>query len=332
MNYRNLGRSGLMVSPICLGVMNFGGPTPEGDSIKMIHASLDAGINFIDTANVYNEGMSEVVLGKALKGKNREILVIATKFFNATSEDVNDRGGSRHHILQACEASLKRMELDYIDLYQMHRPDWNTPIDETLSALTDLVKQGKVRYVGCSTYPAWKVMEALSVSEQKGFVRFITEQPPYNLLDRRIENELVPLAEAYQLGILPWSPLAAGILAGRYPEDGTLPADSRGARWELMGKRVSTRSLEVSKKFIEYARGRRIDPAQLAILWVKDQPAITAPIIGPRTMEQLKTLLPVLEMALTPEDRSFCDELVPPGSVVSDFHNSSGWMKMRLPD
>jgi aryl-alcohol dehydrogenase-like predicted oxidoreductase len=332
MNYRNLGRSGVKVSSLCLGIMNFGGPTPEDEAIEMIHTALDAGINFIDTADVYNAGESERVLAKALQGKNRENVIIATKFFNAMSEDNNDRGGSRNHILKACEASLKRMQLDYIDLYQMHRPDWNVPIDETLSALTDLVKQGKVRYVGCSTYPAWKVMEALSTSEQKGFVRFITEQPPYNLLDRRIENELVPLAQAYQLGILPWSPLAAGILAGRYPQDGSMPSDSRGARWDLMGKRVSTRSLQVTAKFIAYAQLRGIDPAQLAILWVKDQPAITAPIIGPRTMDQLKTFLPVLDMELTPEDRQFCDELVPPGSVVSDFHNSSGWMKMSLPD
>lgn len=230
-DYRLLGRSGIRVSPLCLGTMNFGGPTPEDEAIRIIHAALDRGINFMDTANMYNDGESERVVGKALKqGNRRDQVILATKCFWPVGDGPNDRGLSRYHILRACEDSLRRLQTDHIDLYQMHRPDFDVPIDETLSALTDLVRQGKVCYIGCSTYPAWKVMEALMVSEQKGYARYTTEQPPYNLLDRRIENELVPLALEYNLGLLPWSPLAMGILAGRYPLDGSLPEGSRAAR------------------------------------------------------------------------------------------------------
>ena len=230
-DYRLLGRSGIRVSPLCLGTMNFGGPTPEDEAIRIIHAALDRGINFMDTANMYNDGESERVVGKALKqGNRRDQVILATKCFWPVGDGPNDRGLSRYHILRACEDSLRRLQTDHIDLYQMHRPDFDVPIDETLSALTDLVRQGKVCYIGCSTYPAWKVMEALMVSERKGYARYTTEQPPYNLLDRRIENELVPLALEYNLGLLPWSPLAMGILAGRYPLDGSLPEGSRAAR------------------------------------------------------------------------------------------------------
>jgi len=314
--------------------MNFGGPTPEDESIRIIHAALDAGINFIDTADMYNAGESERIVGKALKqGNRRDRVVLATKCFFPMGDGPNDRGVSRYHILKACEDSLRRLDTDHIDLYQMHRPDFEVPIDETLSALTDLVRQGKVRYIGCSTYPAWKVMEALMVSEQKGYARYVTEQPPYNLLDRRIENELVPLALEYGLGLLPWSPLAMGVLAGRYPLDGTFPEGSRAARMGgVFAERVTRRGLEIGAKVAEMAAERGLTPAQLAVLWVKDQPGVTAPIIGPRTMEHLEQMLPLLEMTLPDEDRPLFDELNPPGSAVSDFHNSSGWMKMKLPD
>ena len=334
MEYRMLGRTGVKVSPLCLGTMNFGGPTPEDESIRIIHAALDAGINFIDTADMYNAGESERIVGKALKqGNRRDQVVLATKCFFPMGDGPNDRGVSRYHILKACEDSLRRLDTDHIDLYQMHRPDFEVPIDETLSALTDLVHQGKVRYIGCSTYPAWKVMEALMVSEQKGYARYVTEQPPYNLLDRRIENELVPLALEYGLGLLPWSPLAMGVLAGRYPLDGTFPEGSRAARMGgVFAERVTRRGLEIGARVAEMAAERGLTPAQLAVLWVKDQPGVTAPIIGPRTMEHLEQMLPLLEMALPDEDRPLFDELNPPGSAVSDFHNSSGWMKMKLPD
>jgi aryl-alcohol dehydrogenase-like predicted oxidoreductase len=334
MEYRALGRTGVKVSPLCLGTMNFGEPTAEDESMRIIHAALDGGINFIDTANMYNAGESERIIGKALKqGNRRDRVVLATKCYFPMGDGPNDRGVSRYHIFKACEDSLRRLDTDHIDLYQIHRPDFDVPIDETLSALTDLVRQGKVRYIGCSTYPAWKVMEALMVSEQKGYARFVSEQPPYNLLDRRIENELVPLARDYGLGLIPWSPLAMGMLAGRYPLDGSLPEGSRAARLgSFYAERLNRRGLEIGSRLVDMAAERGLTPAQLAMLWVKDQPGVTAPIIGPRTMNHLVQMLPLLEMTLPDEDRTQFDELNPPGSAASDFHNSSGWMKMKLPD
>ena len=206
--------------------MNFGARTGEADAIRITHAALDAGINIVDTADVYNGGESERVVGRALAGR-RQAVVLATKVHGRTGEGPNDQGNSRLHILHGCDASLRRLGTDYIDLYQIHRPSPEIPVDETLGALTDLVRAGKVRYVGCSTHPAWMVMEALAVSERAGFVRYVSEQPPYNLLDRRIENELVPLALRYQLALLPWAPLGQGVLAGRYADQCALPQDSR---------------------------------------------------------------------------------------------------------
>src|SRR5689334_928842 len=251
MEYRSLGRTGVMVSSLCLGVMNFGGVTNEEDSIAMIDRAIDAGINFIDTANVYNAGESEKVLGKALKANGkRDLIVLATKVNGVVGEGQNDRGISRYHIIKACDDSLRRLQTDHIDLYQLHRPSLTIPQDETLRALDDLVRSGKVRYVGCSTFPAWMVMEGLAMSERHHLARFISEQPPYNLLDRRIENELVPLCQKYGLGILPWSPLAGGILAGRYAE-GATPEGSRAARNGLnspFGERITPRALEAARR------------------------------------------------------------------------------------
>src|SRR5512138_530314 len=248
MEFRSLGRTGVKVSPLCLGAMNFGGPTAEDESLQIIDCALDGGINFIDTANVYNAGESEKIVGKALKanGKRNEV-VLATKVHGEAGTGPNERGNSRYHIRQACEDSLRRLQTDHIDLYQLHRPVMDMPQDETLRALDDLVHQGKVVYIGCSTFPAWKVMEGLAVSEKMNLVRFVSEQPPYNLLDRRIENELVPLAQQYNLAILPWSPLAGGILAGRYDEG--IPDGSRGARSGPMFRdRISERGLEVARQ------------------------------------------------------------------------------------
>ncbi len=217
MEYRSLGRTGVMVSPLCLGAMNFGGPTEEAESIAIIDRALEAGINFIDTANVYNRGESERIVGKALqRNGQRERVVLATKVHGSMGDGPNEQGNSRYHIIKACEDSLVRLQTDHIDLYQLHRPSLTIPQDETLRAFDDLVRAGKVRYIGCSTHPAWMVMEALAISEKMTLARYVSEQPPYNLLDRRIENELIPLAQKYGLAILPWSPLAGGILAGKY--------------------------------------------------------------------------------------------------------------------
>jgi len=331
MDYRLLGRTGVKVSPLCLGAMNFGGATNESDSIRIIHAALDGGINFIDTANVYNAGQSEVIVGKALAGR-RDRIILATKAHGKIGEDINDQGNSRRHLLKACEDSLRRLNTDYIDLYQIHRPNPEIPIDETLSALTDLVRSGKVRYIGCSTHPAWMVMEALATSEKYGFARYISEQPPYNLLDRRIENELVPLALRYNLALIPWAPLAQGVLAGRYSAGAPLPEDSRAGRLpgSIYAERVTPRGIEAGAKFTALARELGKTPGQLALLWCKDQPGITAPIVGPRTVEQLNDLLPVLEMQLSDDARAACDLINPPGGVITNFHNTAGWMKTPI--
>ena len=332
MEYRTLGRTGVKVAPLCLGTDNFANPTSEAESIAIIERALDAGINLIDTSNSYAQGECERIIGRALAANGRrQQVIIATKAHYPTGPGPNDRGNSRLHLMRACEDSLRRLQTDTIDLYQLHRPAFDIPMDETLGALTDLVRQGKVRYIGSSTAPAWKVMEALMVSELKGLVRFVSEQPPYNLLDRRIENELVPMCQAHGLAILPWTPLAMGVLAGRYSDAAAFPADSRASlRGGIYAQRVTARGIEIGKQFVQLANERGMSPAQLAVLWVKDQPGITAPLIGPRTVEQLEHFLPVLEMQLDESIRLACDELVPPGSVVANFHNSAPWMKMRV--
>lgn len=336
MPYRSLGRTGVQVSPLCLGAMNFGGPTPEDESHRIIDAALDGGINFIDTADVYNAGESERIVGRALqRNGRRDQVVLATKVNGEMGPGPNDRGISRYHIMKACEDSLRRLQTDHIDLYQLHRPSLEIPQDETLRALDDLVHAGKVRYIGCSTFPAWMVMEALSTSERYSLVRFVSEQPPYNLLDRRIENELVPLAQRYGLALLPWSPLAGGILAGRYADTGAVPAGSRlerNGKESPFGDRITSRAVSVAREVAAIARERGLTSSQLALLWCKDQPGITSPIIGPRTMEQLQDALAVLDMALGADDAKRLDALNGPGNAVSDFHNSNDWMKARISD
>jgi aryl-alcohol dehydrogenase-like predicted oxidoreductase len=233
--------------------------------------------------------------------------------------------------MQAVDDSLRRLGTDWIDLYQVHRPVFDVPQDETLRALDDLIHQGKVRYIGCSTFPAWKVMEALAISERLGLARFVSEQPPYNLLDRRIENELVPLAQRYQLALIPWSPIAMGMLAGRYPDAQEFPQGSRAARvGSIYAERVTERGVNTGNRIIPIAQDHELTPAQMALLWVKDQPAVTAPIIGPRTEAHLDEALPILEMQLSPELGAQLDNIVPPGSAAANFHNTSGWMKMKL--
>ena len=333
MEYRRLGRSGVMVSPLCLGTMNFGGSTTEEDSFAIMQKAVDGGINFFDTANVYNEGESERITGKFLKEKNlREKVVLATKVYSRVGDGPNDGGGTRYHIIKACEDSLRRLQTDHIDLYQLHRPPMTHPQDETLRAFDDLIRAGKVRYIGSSTHPAWMVMEALSFSEKYGLNRYISEQPPYNLLDRRIENELVPLCQKYDLAIIPWSPLAMGVLAGRYTQTDNYPEGSRAKRWDndAVKARVTQRGLDVGRAVKKMAKERGLTASQLSLLWIKDQPGITAPIIGPRTLAHLEDALVIMEKALDDTDRPLFDELVHPGTAVSDFHNSNDWMKARI--
>ena len=332
MQYRRLGNSGIKVAPLGLGTDNILNPTPEDESKRMILRALDAGINLLDTANSYKQGESERVIGDTLaETGRRDEAVIATKVHYPMGPGVNDRGNSRRHIMRACEDSLRRLRTDRIDLYQLHRPDFDTPVDETLGALTDLVRQGKVVAIGSSTSPAWRVVECMLRAELKGFVPLATDQPPYNLLDRRIENELVPAALTYGVGLLPWSPLAMGVLGGRYADDDIRVEGSRAAvRGGIYAERVSQRAVETGNLFVRMAREMGEDAARLAITWVKDQPAVVAPLIGPKSVEQLEHFLPVLEMSLSAEVAAACDAINPPGSAAANFHNSAPWMKMQL--
>jgi 1-deoxyxylulose-5-phosphate synthase len=333
MEYRMLGRSGVMVSPICLGAMNFGGPTNEDESFAIMRRAVDGGINFLDTANVYNSGESERVTGKFLKQNDlRGRIVLATKVYGSMGDLPNQGGATRYHIIKACEDSLQRLQTDHIDLYQLHRPPLKHPQDETLRAFDDLISSGKVRYVGCSTHPAWMVMEALSISERNGWNRYISEQPPYNLLDRRIENELIPLCQKYGLAIIPWSPLAMGVLAGRYTQTGNYPEGSRAQRWDekMSQARITRRGIEVGQEISRMAQARGLTASQLSLLWTKDQPGITAPIIGPRTLDHLEDALGIIDKTFDDADRPLFDDLVHPGTAVADFHNTNDWMKARI--
>lgn len=332
MQYRAFGRTGLKISSLVLGTDNLVNPTPESESLAILDAALDAGINLVDTSNSYAGGQAESLIGKWLGTlPRRDDVFIATKVFYPTGTGVNDRGLSRHHIMRACEDSLRRLNTDYIDLYQTHRPDPDTPLDETLQALDTLVTQGKVRYLGTSTTPAWQLVEGLFTSERQGLSRIVCEQSPYNLLDRRVENELVPACQKHGVALLTWSPMAMGMLAGRYALADTPPADSRAMlRGGIYAERVTRRGIEVGLQFAALARAAGFDPAQLAYLWVKDQPGVTAPIIGPRTLAQLLHALPVAGMQLSEELRVACDDLVAPGSVVASFFNTAAWMKWRF--
>ena len=332
MRYRTLGRSGLKVTPLGLGADNFANPLPEATAHAILDCAVAGGINLIDTADSYAGGESERIIGRWLRARgNRHAVVIATKVHYPTGPGPNDRGNSRRHILAACDASLRRLQTDYIDLYQLHRPSPEIPVEETLYALDMLVRAGKVRYIGTTTHPAWQVMEALMVSQLHGWTRPVSEQPPYNLLDRRIENELTPLALQYGLGLLPWGSLAAGILVGRYQDASAPPPDSRAAlRGGIYAERVTPRGVAAGRRFVAMAEAAGVSPAQLGLLWVKEQPGVVAPLYGPRTVAQLEYVLPILEMTLSNELRQACDTINPPGSVIANFHNSAPWMKMSV--
>lgn len=333
MEYRKLGRSDLLVSPLCLGTLNFGGPTNEQDSLAIMHEALEGGINFFDTANLYYNGDGERIIGKFLKEQRvRDQVVLATKVAVHMGDLPAEAGAARAHILKACEDSLQRLQTDHIDLYQLHRPPSDHSQEEVLRAFDDLIRSGKVRFIGCSTHPAWMVMEALSISEKQGFNRYVSEQPPYNLLDRRIENELIPLCQKYDLAIMPYSPLAVGVLAGHYTQTGKYPEGSRAQNWDksLSESRITQRGIEVGNAVLKLAQERGLTASQLSLLWTKDQPGITAPIIGPRTSAHLKDALAILNKTLDEADRPLFDALVHPGNAVADFHNNNAWMKTRV--
>jgi aryl-alcohol dehydrogenase-like predicted oxidoreductase len=327
MEYRSLGRTGVKVSPLCLGCMMFGGRTEPEASYAIIDRAIDAGINFFDTANVYSRGRSEEVVGEALKrnGKRHQI-VLATKVHGRMDDtDPNAAGNSRRHIIAQCEASLRRLQTDTIDLYQIHRPQPEIPIDETLRALDDLIRAGKVRYIGTSTYAAWQLVEALWIAKELGLNRFVSEQPPYNLLDRRIERGLLPMARTYGFAVIPWSPLGGGLLTGKYRRGEPAPDDARFANVDdrpWLARRKTEAVYDVVEAIEPMAQEKEASLSQFALAWCMGQPGITSPIIGPRTMEQLEDNLGTLGVTLSPEERAEIDARVPPGGAVAPFYEA----------
>lgn len=327
MDYRPLGRTGVKVSPLCLGTMMFGpwGNHDVDDSIRVIHHALDAGINFVDTADVYSAGASEQIVGKALKGR-RDDVVLATKFFMPMGDGPNQSGGSRKYVLRAVEDSLRRLGTDYIDLYQVHRPSDAMDIEETLGALTDLVRQGKVRYIGSSSYTGSQIVEAQVASHDSNLARFVTEQPPYSILVRGIEQDVLPTTERHGMGTLSYSPLAGGWLSGKWRKD-TAPTPTSEARPSArfdMTSVANQQKLEIVDALAKVAEEAGITLIELAIAFVINHPGITSAIIGPRTMEQLLSQLPAADVTLTPEILDRIDELVAPGVTVNPDDNSYG--------
>jgi aryl-alcohol dehydrogenase-like predicted oxidoreductase len=317
------------VSPLTLGAMTFGGKTSPDEAYAIVDRALAAGINFIDTANVYNQGRSEEIVGDALKRNgHRHHIVLATKVHGLINPndalDPTPSGNSRRHIIEQAEASLRRLKTDYIDLYQIHRPQPEVPIDETLRALDDLVRGGKVRYIGSSTFAAWQVVESLWAAKEHGLNRFVTEQPPYNLLDRRIERELIPAATSFGIGIIPWSPLAGGFLTGKYKSSGTQPEGRFSDRTHVRaaGLLDNPRAFETVQKLSGVAAEKGVPLSQLALAWTLAQPGITSPIIGPRTRQQLEDNLAARELKLSPEELQRIDQISPPGEAVVPFYQA----------
>jgi aryl-alcohol dehydrogenase-like predicted oxidoreductase len=313
MKYRTLGRTGIKVSPYALGAMMFGaiGNPDHDESTRIIHKALDAGINFVDTADMYSHGESEEIVGKALKGR-RDSVVLATKVFNPMGEDPNQRGNSRRWITTAAEDSLRRLQTDHIDLYQIHRPDPETDIEETLSALTDLIRSGKVRAIGSSTMPASDIVEAQWVAERRGLERFRTEQPTYSILNRSIEAEVLPVAQRYGMGTLVWSPLAMGLLTGRVRKG----QESTLRRSGFFKHMTDERRLDIVEQLIPVAEQAGLKMTHLAMAFAITHPGVTSAIIGPRTMEHLDDLLAGTDVALNDDILDQIDAIVPPGTDV----------------
>ncbi|MEU7560246.1 aldo/keto reductase [Streptomyces eurythermus] len=333
MQYRPLGRTGVQVSPLCLGAMMFGpwGNEDESDSIRIIHRALDAGINFVDTADVYSGGVSEEIVGKALQGR-REDVFLATKFFMPMDQnDPNQRGGSRRWIIRAVENSLRRLGTDHIDLYQVHRPSPDTDVSETLGALTDLVRQGKVRYIGSSSYSGSQIVEAQWTSRERNLERFVTEQPPYSILVRGIEEDVLPTVRRHGMGTLTYSPLAGGWLSGRYRKnatEGPASAARPQARFD-MSTPANQRKLDAVEQLAVLAEKAGLTLSELAVAFVINHPGVTSAIIGPRTMEQLEAFLPAADITLSPDILDAIDEIVTPGVTVNPVDNSYGDFELR---
>ena len=322
MEMRVLGSTGVRVSPLCLGAMMFGslGNTDHDESARIIHRALDAGLNFIDTADVYSGGESEEIVGKALAAGRRDSVVLATKAHARMGDDVNAQGNSRRWLIRECEHSLRRLGTDYIDLYQIHRPDPTADIDETLGALTDLIRAGKICYAGSSTFPPAQIVQAQWTAQRRGRERFACEQPPYSILVRGVEAAVLPVCQQYAMGVIPWSPLAGGWLSGRYRAGRELPASRRAQRipqrfdMSLPGNQAKLAAVEQLAQLAEEAG---LSLIQLALAFVTSHPAVTSAIIGPRTMEHLESQLSAADVVLEPAILDRIDEIVPPGTNLS---------------
>ena len=329
MEYRKLGRTGVEVSSLCLGTMMFGGKADLNDATAILKTFVDAGGNLLDTANVYGKGASETTLGQAIRdlGLDRDELVIASKCHGRMKDgehQPNRFGNSRRMIIEECDASLKRLGTDYIDLYQIHRPQSTVPIDETLRALDDLVRAGKVRYLGASTFAAWQLVESLWVSDRLGLNRFVTEQPPYHLLDRRIEREFLPMCQTYGFAVLPWSPLAGGFLTGKYRRNQAAPADARlqPDHWRTEGTIDNEAAFGIIDTLETIAQRHQKTISQVSLAWVRDRPGVTAPILGPRTNDQLTDNLGAIDLTLSEEDLADLDRAAPPGRAIKPYYNA----------
>ena len=330
MQYRALGRTGLKVSQLCLGTMMFGGKTDEQESFRIIDHAINEGVNFVDTADVYAGNESERILGKALAGEGkRDNIILATKFNFANPADRNARGLSRRHVINACDASLKRLNTEWIDLYQMHRCSSAIPIDETLRALDDLVKAGKIRYIGGSMFPAWRIVESLWVAKELGLNRLICEQPAYHLLDRTAEREVIPAAQSFGIAVIPWGPLCGGLLSGKYSRDEQV----EGARWQDGKDNANRRATDHTWEVLDFLRATASDKgcsmSQLALAWNMAQPGVTAPIIGPRTFAQVEDNLQAVDVEMTEDDLARIDDLVPPKGYVVRYYDEANAIDFR---
>ena len=330
MDYRQLGHSGLRVSALTLGTMTFGGrghwtrvgATEVDTATRQVDMCLDAGVNLIDTADVYSEGLSEEVVGKTLKGRRDRVLV-ATKARFAMGDGPNDAGLSRHHLIRACEASLRRLGTDYIDLFQVHEWDGHTPLEETLSALDHLVNSGKVRYIGCSNYSAWHIMKALGISERKNLQRFVSQQIHYSLQARDAEYELVPVALDQGVGILVWSPLAGGLLSGKYRRGQDMPEGSRHLTdWNEPPVHDEDQLYDIVDVLVEIAEARGVSAAQVALAWTLGRPGIATVVVGARTEEQLADNLGAADLTLEDDERARLDEVSAPRLMYPYWHQA----------
>jgi aryl-alcohol dehydrogenase-like predicted oxidoreductase len=333
MELRPFSRTGVQVSPLCLGAMMFGewGNADHDESIRIIHRALDAGINFIDTADVYSRGESEEIVGKALAGGRRDHVVLATKVHGTMGDDPNQYGNSRRWIMREVEDSLRRLGTDYIDLYQIHRPEPDTDIDETLGALSDLVHAGKVRYIGSSTFPASRIVEAQWAARDRHLERFVCEQPPYSMLARGVEADVLPTTRRHGMAVIPWSPLAGGWLSGRWRKGAEAPQSTRAQRLPRrydLSLPENQRKLEVVDALARLAEEAGLSLIHMALAFVIRHPAVTSAIIGPRTMEQLESQLGAVDVELDDALLDRIDELVPPGANLNPA--DAGWQNPDL--